>query len=416
VSETSFDPSPLLCSKPFQELLALEQEVSPFEVFGIEASELVHSRILGRLLASDGPLGFGTALMPRLATAMRMAGSRSCLDVSWIVSLSAAHFKVQLEYPCRVQETGEGDLGRMDLLLEDERQKLAIVIENKVWAGEQDRQIERYQTWLVKERKGWQALVIFLTPNGVDPTQWKKDDSGVSSCACLSWRDIFRALEGLDTRDASGVIRAFRQNIRRHIMGESQEKKLVRQIMSNPDLAAVVSTIIKHMPKIDSIREELERGVHEITGKEIHTLLYPSKRGDVREIKIYLKPWEDAGAPICFNFYDGDFPALRTMLLNEDWSTFAPIAKKLAALENSAIHKECPIRSDWTPWRLVMADDDNTDDAWKRTIIADRSYSPESAKALLEIFRERYLKLKPTMDQFLSDPERFGGTRVPTQL
>lgn len=402
VQDGYFDPDALICSEPFQKLLKLEQAVSPFEVYGIESSELAHSRVLGRLLASEGSLGYGEDLMPRLAAQLHMAGSREHLSSSWIARMSSAKFRIRIEYPCWLrEESNESDFGRLDLLLEDESKKIAVVIEVKIWAGEQDRQIERYQTWLTEERKGWQTMLIYLTPKGSDPTQWHKDDTLLPPCACLSWRDVYNALDGMETNDKSGVVKAFRENIWRHIMGESEKKNLVREIMADPTLAETISTIIKHLPKIEEIEHDLKAGVKQITGMEIETKLYPPSRGDVREIMIYLKPWKEAGIPICFNFYDGDLPAIRTMVHVDNWKAFEPIAKQLASLPDTAVHKVCPIRRDWNSWRLVMIDDSDTNEAWQKTTIQDRSYSPDAARALLALFHERFEKLNPTIQTYL---------------
>ena len=381
----------------------LEKVVSPFEVYGIESSEIVHSRILGALLSSDGPIGFGATLMPRLAASLRFADSRAPLDASWLVRLAGARFRIRLEHPCWIRDQGRDDLGRMDILLEDEARKIAIVIENKIWAGEQEQQIERYQTWLALERKGWSSLVVYLTPGGGPPSQWNKERRDLPPCACMSWRDVHDAFEGLENRDPSGVVRSFRQNIQRHIMGESEEKRLVREIMANPDLAAVVRTIVENLPKFEDMQSDIERGVREITGMDLETKLYPPQRGDAREIMVYLTPWKDAGIPICFNFYDGDLPAIRTMVHASHWPSFESVAKRLAAYSDSAVDKSCPIRQEWRDWRLVMADDSDTNESWKRTTVSDRSFSPDCAKALLSIFQERFEKLKPTIDRYLAE-------------
>lgn len=405
MSNSTFDVSSLIESAPFQRLLSLEKVVSPFEVYGIESNELVHSRVLGALLSSDGPLGFGATLVPRLAASLRIADSGFPLDATWLARLAEARFRVRLEHSCRIPDGSTSDLGRMDILLEDESRKIALVVENKIWAGEQEQQIARYQEWLAVERAGWLTLVVYLTPGGGAPSQWAKERTDLPRCACLSWRDVHQALSGLEGQDASGVVGSFRQNIRRHIMGDTTEKQLVREIMAKPELAAVVYTILDNLPRIANIKSDLERGVRTITGiSEIEVRVWPERR-DAREIMIYLKPWKDAGIPICFNFYDGDLPAMRAMLHVNDWPNFEPVAKVLASYENSAIHKTCPIRHDWRAWRLVMADDADTNEAWTKTTISDRSFSPESAQDLLAIFQERFETLRPTIDRYLAEIE-----------
>lgn len=70
-----------------------------------------------------------------------------------------------LESPWTVEkEAPRGDYGRIDLLLE-QKGKFGIAIENKIYAGEQERQLERYANYLTKEFRE-NFLVIYLTLDG----------------------------------------------------------------------------------------------------------------------------------------------------------------------------------------------------------------------------------------------------------
>lgn len=412
MTRAPLEPSVLLQSEPFQRLLALEETVNPFEVYGIRSDELAHSRVLGRLLASDGPLGLGPVLLPRLAASLRMADTRDAISLAWQERLQEAQFRVRLEYPC-VQDNPEGSqsLGRLDLLLEDDARKIAIAIENKIWASEQPMQIERYQTWLAQDRKGWETMVVYLTPSGSDPTTRGKS-AELPPCACLSWKDVADALEPQESSDPSGVIRATRHNITRYIMGETVAKNLVREMLANHEFAAVFKTILANLPQLSDIQEQLIEGVCEITGmsrNELTVETYPNSRGPVREIMITPKPWSQCGAHICFNFYHGDWPSLRTMIHQGHWGESKAVLKKLADSFPNIIHATCPPRTDWNAWRLVLADDADTDDAWSNTIVKDLSFTSATASSLLSLFKERHDKLKPAMDALMADPQRFRG-------
>jgi hypothetical protein len=413
MTDQVFDPTSLLCCDDFQRLLALKSSVNPFDVYGIASNEVAHSRILGKLLESVGPVALGSALIPRLLAKLRLP-SGSPLEMSMIVKLSAAHFKSFAEYHCRLSDTDKGDsLGRMDLLLQDDAQKLAVVIENKIWATEQPKQIERYQKWLKRERpqkEGWHCLVIYLTPTGEAPKTELREE-GLPYCACLGYRDLAQALEGIESMDDSGVVHSLLQNIRSHIMEETVEKKLVREIMANPKLAMTLKKIVANMPRISDIQDLIVAGVRKKTEYEIEVKTYPPNRGDVREIMIYIRPWRDAGAGICFNFYQGDeWPTLRTMIHADCWGESKPIMKNLAKEFPEIIHPTCPQREEWKAWRLVFADDFDTRDAWAKTIVKDCSFTNSTAEGLLAKFDERFDKLKPAMDALLANPEKYRGT------
>lgn len=57
--------------------------------------------------------------------------------------------------------------GRMDIVLLCRALNCALVIENKIWAGEQDDQLGRYARWLAERQTEYpQQALIFLTPAG----------------------------------------------------------------------------------------------------------------------------------------------------------------------------------------------------------------------------------------------------------
>ena len=68
--------------------------------------------------------------------------------------------------------------GWIDILLSNSHAKQAIVIENKIWAGDQQRQLARYYWELTTQKKYDVQAVVYLSPLGHHPSaeDWTEDD------------------------------------------------------------------------------------------------------------------------------------------------------------------------------------------------------------------------------------------------
>ena len=126
-----------------------ERPKSAFNVFTVlrSASDEVHlhSRFLNALLSHIDPV----------------SGKRDNLEQFLRQVADAADFDLG---GARV----EREAGRIDLLVSNGRQ--AVVIENKIWAEDQDRQLERYRDALLDRGYEDSAIrLLYLTPGGHEP-------------------------------------------------------------------------------------------------------------------------------------------------------------------------------------------------------------------------------------------------------
>ena len=143
-------------------------EGSGFNVFrlcGVDHYETMHSKILAEFLNPQGSHGQGTRFL-------------ECFQ-----ELLKRHFKFKGEFSDRTSVTTEVvfDGGRLDILIEDESKKSICVIENKIFAGEQPEQLERYSKCLERERKRLKAedekcILLFLTLNGREACSIKETE------------------------------------------------------------------------------------------------------------------------------------------------------------------------------------------------------------------------------------------------
>ena len=144
----------------------------PFNVFTVlrSASDEVnlHSRFLHALLDHLDPL----------------SGKRENLKDFVREVARARDFKV-------ASALVERESNHIDLLIRNEHQ--AIVVENKIWAGDQDQQLQRYRDGLVQ--RGYDAAsirLLYLTPHGHEPSSQSRGEIPAEEVELVSYRDDLR--------------------------------------------------------------------------------------------------------------------------------------------------------------------------------------------------------------------------------
>lgn len=160
---TEFDVlQSLQADELLQELSSYVMPLSLPSALGVARNEVAHSNLLSTLL--DPRLHSGADIM--LRTLLRSIAGHGNLDpgiADELSILAGADWK-------RVDVRRE--LFRIDVVVEvSSAQDTAVIgIENKIDAGEQHRQIARYQEALETASVNSTALMVFLTPNGREPT------------------------------------------------------------------------------------------------------------------------------------------------------------------------------------------------------------------------------------------------------
>ena len=76
------------------------------------------------------------------------------------------------------------EINNIDILIRDTHSKQAVVIENKIWAGDQPEQLRRYDEQLKKE--GYTPHLLYLTLDGHAPSH---DSGGGLDYSCISYRE-----------------------------------------------------------------------------------------------------------------------------------------------------------------------------------------------------------------------------------
>lgn len=143
----------------YEQLIRLENFRGKFNIFdalGAVRSELRHSSFLAFLLDPKESHGLGDSFLRRFVDLLAKqvsAGSAAILG-----SMELSGISVRREW------------NRVDVLLLNDKHKIAIIIENKVGTHEHSNQLSRYWESIGSYFKGYSIFGIYLTPYGETPS------------------------------------------------------------------------------------------------------------------------------------------------------------------------------------------------------------------------------------------------------
>lgn len=147
----------LLDFEAFQELSKWTGNFNIFKVLGITQAEHKHSNILAWLLDPNGNHQLGDSFL-------KLFLQKLCINIppDFDVLLADLYeFEIYREWHS------------IDIFLIQRDQQIIIAIENKITAVEGKDQLKRYRNLLdqnYKEEEGWKKFFIFLSPNGLAPS------------------------------------------------------------------------------------------------------------------------------------------------------------------------------------------------------------------------------------------------------
>ena len=196
-----------------------------FETLGVAHYEVTHSTIIASFLDTKGKHGQGDKFLKLFLSAI--------VDK---VGFNTENSIVTTEYPF--------DNGRIDILIEDDQNK-AIIIENKIYAGDQAEQLKRYRDFAADKYKNGFSL-YYLTLDGHEASP--NSAEGVDY-QCISYeRDILNWLEiCLKESATTPLIRETFIQYRNHIkqltkqdMETINKEDLMNCMKSNPEAVAAI--------------------------------------------------------------------------------------------------------------------------------------------------------------------------------
>jgi hypothetical protein len=223
-------------SSAFQALTTYTERFEPFRVLGIHNKELVHSRLLAHMLRTTSPHGLGNRFLRGFLQVLSEPGPRvnlfsgTALDAVILRDACAAHVHSQVYR----------ELNYIDIVVVFPALKLVIGIENKIYAGEQKKQLTRYQETLSDRFSGFKQALVFLTPNKRNP-----ETANLFSQVpvyCMDYSSIASVLRCC--RSATGIphetdvfIKQFIEHIECNMIGGTQGRESCWQLFSEHESA-----------------------------------------------------------------------------------------------------------------------------------------------------------------------------------
>lgn len=370
----------ILLSQHFQKLKQLTSKINIFEVMGVKSNENVHSNILSNLLDRHTPLtrSYNHILFEFLRIIIHKYPELNVIEIARLLN---SRF------------TATREKFRIDILLEDWEHRTVIGIENKIFSVEREKQVEDYQRIIEERYPNFIKIMIFLTPEGYESRT--QNSSSTVKCIQLSYEEVYWMLSNSEIVDPTGLIAWFAFNIKREIMMNTEEKRIARELWSDPETAKTLLILFEHRPKLEDIKDKLIAAVKKSVKTDIECDFYPEKKGDVKEIKITIEHWiHKCRLPITFMFYSYDTgPACRVFVYESDYAentdAFSQLAEKSEKIDNSF----SKIRG-WSCWRKVFLEEDYPEDSF----IDDFSFSNRTIEELMEKFNSDYNFLKKLVE------------------
>ncbi len=214
------------------ELVRLESLLKRFNLFeavGVVQHELRHSDFLAFLLDPSQNHGLGTIFLRKFLHALHVKE----FDVD---SLNLNQAYVLREWH------------HIDILVLDEVNRVAVLIENKIGTGEHSDQLNRYYNDFHSFYPGYQLIALYLTPDGDLPiSDTNHVYHAVSyTLVCEIVEQVVQDNRAVLSSEIVMALEHYAQMLRRHIVSDSDFAKLCRSIYQQHKQA--LDLIIKHIP------------------------------------------------------------------------------------------------------------------------------------------------------------------------
>lgn len=220
-----------------ERLEALLDQFNVFEAIGAVRQEVRHSDFLAFLLNPQQTHGLGDAFLKLFLQKVLLAHRTADLPLN-LVDLdtwSLDETEVRREW------------SSIDVLMLNEANHLAVVIENKVDSQEHSDQLGRYFAVVRQHYPTWKVVCLFLTPDGQPPSNERFLPVDYTTVAELIESMLERRASTLGA-DVKMLMSHYAQMLRRHIVSESEIADLCRRIYQKHQRA--VELILEHRPQL----------------------------------------------------------------------------------------------------------------------------------------------------------------------
>ena len=203
----------LLSSYDFKRLTHKKDDVNIFKILNICEKEKIHSNFLAWLFSPYESHELNNIALKELLIQL----SKKEAEYISLLLLDYSDLEVYREYTI---DNGR----RIDIVMESKNNKVIFIIENKIWSGEGDNQLEDYKNYIDEKYSDYNRIFLFLTPEKERKEKYK-------GYIHITYSMIYSVLncvlqENQIKFEIGVIIRQYEEIIGRYIMG-SIDKEMV---------------------------------------------------------------------------------------------------------------------------------------------------------------------------------------------
>ncbi|MBZ5201987.1 PD-(D/E)XK nuclease family protein [Planomicrobium chinense] len=175
----------LIYSKQFEELNRMFKAFNPLKVLRMDSHEIRHSNVLAWLLNHEENHGLNSVFIEKLISrlVMKPENDRFVSDSRFFLkTLAMKHVDWKVE-----REKLTTKKRYIDLLLTSEENETVIIIENKFYSSQSEKQLDDYLEYVKNEYEGFTIIPVFLTLLNEEPAN--------DQYWALNYTDIAEVLE-----------------------------------------------------------------------------------------------------------------------------------------------------------------------------------------------------------------------------
>jgi hypothetical protein len=217
-----------------ERLEAILDVFSPFTAMKWERQETRHSAFLRWILDPSETHGLGPYFL------------RSFLKmISYQSSGTTSPNVFEVDSWDLTDATVEQESENIDILIQSEKDRFVVVIENKVDTREHSNQLRRYRSAIEKQYQDYKQLYVYLTIEGEIPSDDQYLPIDYAQLASLIDETIVRRGDQLST-EVQTFLNQYVEMVRRHIVEDSEVQALCRQIYDKHRSA--IDALFEHKP------------------------------------------------------------------------------------------------------------------------------------------------------------------------
>ena len=252
-----------------------------FDVLGLSTSEVrLHSAFLAELLNPNGNHGLGNQFLEAF---LQTLVNNKRIDPRFEIDTNSC--KVSVEHPIGEIPEDYSEGGRIDLLIQDNK-KHAIVIENKINAGDQYKQLLRYHNFAIKNSH--EHVLLYLTKFRTKAEKYSAEDVDYQ---CIGYNDdILPWLQ--NCLGIAAVYPIIRETIRQYItnlkdilsiMEQSNLSSMLDILTSEDNFETTITILDSQEQFCDKIKEDF---IGNLKSRLVNELKYEFTRKNKDEIEI----------------------------------------------------------------------------------------------------------------------------------